>query len=120
MATGVSARASATRFGAPLATTDAEAALTLPDADAVLIATRHDTHSDYATQLTNRIITPLRLHNTFYLPDVSPPAVASRMVAGYYFNHDTASAGLAPLLGRDVRPFSISWTRAAGGMVRRR
>jgi D-alanyl-D-alanine carboxypeptidase len=75
------------------------------------------THSDYATQLANRIITPLRLHNTFYHPDVTPPAVASRMVAGYYFNHDTASAGLAPLLGRDVRPFSISWTRAAGGMV---
>jgi predicted dehydrogenase/threonine dehydrogenase-like Zn-dependent dehydrogenase len=48
-ATGVSARASAIRFGAPLATTDAERVLTSDDLDAVLIATRHDTHAGYAT-----------------------------------------------------------------------
>ncbi len=49
-ATGVSARASATRYGAPVASTDAETVLALPEADAVLIATRHDTHSDYAAR----------------------------------------------------------------------
>ena len=49
-ATGVSARASATRFGASLASTDAAAVLELPECDAVLIATRHDTHSAYAAR----------------------------------------------------------------------
>ncbi|MEA2411842.1 MAG: hypothetical protein QOC77_2403, partial [Thermoleophilaceae bacterium] len=47
-ATGISARASATRFGAQLATTDAEQVLTHPEVDAVVIATRHDTHAAYA------------------------------------------------------------------------
>jgi predicted dehydrogenase len=47
-ATGISARASATRFGASLASTDAEEVLTHPDIDAVVIATRHDTHAAHA------------------------------------------------------------------------
>lgn len=49
-ATGVSARASAERFGATLATTDAEAVLQSPNVDAVVVATRHDTHADYAAR----------------------------------------------------------------------
>jgi D-alanyl-D-alanine carboxypeptidase len=75
------------------------------------------THSDYATQLTTRIIQPLGLHNTFYNADLSPAAVIDRLVPGYYFNHDSTSPGLFPFLGRDVRTFSISWTRAAGGII---
>ncbi len=49
-ATGVSARASAQRFGAQLASTDPEAVLDNSDVDAVVIATRHDTHALYAAQ----------------------------------------------------------------------
>ncbi len=49
-ATGVSARASANRFGAALASTDANAVLEHPEVDAVLIATRHDSHSEYAAR----------------------------------------------------------------------
>src|SRR4051794_37310214 len=49
-ATGVSARSSATRFGAGIATTDAERVLSAPHVDAVIIATRHDTHADYAVR----------------------------------------------------------------------
>ncbi|MHB8658452.1 MAG: bi-domain-containing oxidoreductase [Solirubrobacteraceae bacterium] len=49
-ATGVSARASASRFGAALATTDATAVLEHADVDAVVIATRHNTHSDYSAR----------------------------------------------------------------------
>lgn len=47
-ATGVSARSTATQFGAPLATTDVNEVLESSDVDAVVIATRHDTHAEYA------------------------------------------------------------------------
>jgi len=47
-ATGVSARASAQRFSAALATTDADEVLRDADVDAVVIATRHDSHAEYA------------------------------------------------------------------------
>lgn len=49
-ATGVSARASALRFGAGLATTDPEEVIASPDVDAVLIATRHDSHAELAAR----------------------------------------------------------------------
>jgi predicted dehydrogenase/threonine dehydrogenase-like Zn-dependent dehydrogenase len=47
-ATGVSARASAKRFNARIATTSAEDVLRAPGLDGVVIATRHDTHAAYA------------------------------------------------------------------------
>lgn len=47
-ATGASARATAQRFGAPIAGTDPAAVLEDPAIDAVVIATRHDTHAGYA------------------------------------------------------------------------
>ncbi len=49
-ATGVSARASAKRFNARIATTTAEEVLRAPDLDGVVIATRHDTHAAYAAE----------------------------------------------------------------------
>lgn len=52
-ATGMSARSSAERFGARRATTDAEQVLGAEDVDAVVIATRHDTHADYVVTALN-------------------------------------------------------------------
>jgi predicted dehydrogenase/threonine dehydrogenase-like Zn-dependent dehydrogenase len=49
-ATGVSAQAAATRFGAGLATTDSQRILAGNEYDAVVIATRHDSHARYAEQ----------------------------------------------------------------------
>ncbi|MEA2272788.1 MAG: hypothetical protein QOI98_1496 [Solirubrobacteraceae bacterium] len=49
-ATGMSARASADRFGANLATTDVDELLADDTLDGVVIATRHDTHADYAAR----------------------------------------------------------------------
>lgn len=47
-ATGVSGKGAATRFGVPLATTDPLQVIGAEDIDAVVIATRHDTHAELA------------------------------------------------------------------------
>jgi D-alanyl-D-alanine carboxypeptidase len=75
------------------------------------------TGNSYATEVQNRIINALGLHNTYYDANIYPASVQSQMVSGYYNNSDTGSAGLAALLGRDVKPFSASWAQAAGGIV---
>ena len=49
-ATGPSAKFAADRVGAPMATTDADELFADEDIDAVVIATRHDTHAEYATR----------------------------------------------------------------------
>jgi predicted dehydrogenase len=49
-ATGPSGRATATRFGAAVAGTDPALVLEADDLDAVVIATRHDTHADYVVR----------------------------------------------------------------------
>ena len=49
-ASGLSARSTAARFGARLATTDATEIVNAPDNDAVVIATRHDSHFAYAVE----------------------------------------------------------------------
>jgi predicted dehydrogenase len=48
--TGASARGSAQRFGARLATTDAAEVMRSSEVDAIVIATRHDTHAEYAAE----------------------------------------------------------------------
>ena len=37
--------------------------------------------------------------------------------SGYFFSHDADNAGLAPLLGQDVRDDSVSWMQGAGAIV---
>jgi predicted dehydrogenase len=49
-ATGLSAQSAAQQFGAGRATTDPDEVLTADDVDAVVIATRHDSHADYAVR----------------------------------------------------------------------
>jgi D-alanyl-D-alanine carboxypeptidase len=70
----------------------------------------------YAAEVAS-VIEQAGLHQTFYAPSFYPPAIQERIVHGYYFNHDPGNQGLAPLLGKDVRSFSISWTQAAGGIA---
>jgi D-alanyl-D-alanine carboxypeptidase len=57
------------------------------------------------------------LHDTYYEPSFYPESVYSRLVDGYYFNDDPGNEGLASLLRKNVRSFSLSWTQAAGGIV---
>jgi D-alanyl-D-alanine carboxypeptidase len=70
------------------------------------------THGTFASQLTRRIITPLRLHSLCYAPYTCPVADAAQMPAGYFF-----MAGAPPLLGKPMPRLAITWTQAAGGIV---
>ncbi len=63
------------------------------------------THHSYASQLTSRIITPLRLHDLCYAPYTCPAADAARMPAGYF-----DMPGGPSLLGKAMPPLAITWT----------
>lgn len=61
-----------------------------------------------------RVIAAAGLKNTYYTSNVYPPAVAARVVPGYYENDD---AGLGRFIGKDVSGFSLSWAQGAGSIV---
>jgi D-alanyl-D-alanine carboxypeptidase len=76
------------------------------------------TGHSYTDELNRRILRAgLGLDNTYYEADAYPPSITDRMTAGYFFSHDADNAGLAPLLGRDMRGLSVSWMQGAGGIV---
>ena len=82
-----------------------------------MIIERATGHS-YDAELHQRLLSPrLGLADTFYAPSFYPPSVTSRMVSGYFYSRDPDNAPLAPLYGRDAKPFSLSWTQGAGGIV---
>jgi D-alanyl-D-alanine carboxypeptidase len=51
------------------------------------------THDSYASQLTQRIIDPLRLRSTCLAPDTCPPSDATRMPAGYLTRASPSATG---------------------------
>jgi D-alanyl-D-alanine carboxypeptidase len=71
------------------------------------------------------VIEPLGLHSTFYESGTYPEAVIRRLAHGYFENpactdyqpKDCEQSWNLPLIGRDVRAMSSSWTQAAGGAV---
>lgn len=67
------------------------------------------------TDLVRNLIGEAALQNAYYYPDVYPKVLRDRTVAGYFYNHDQRA--LAPLLGENVRDFSLSWGQAGGGIV---
>lgn len=75
------------------------------------------TGNSYATEIQNRIINALGLHSTYYNANIYPASVQDQMVSGYFNNNGPGNEELAPLLRRDVKPFSISWAQAAGAVV---
>ncbi len=71
----------------------------------------------YANQLDHRLLqSSIGLTSTFYAGERYPPALLHRTVPGYLFTR-ADDAALAPLFGQDVRDFSVSWVRAAGGII---
>jgi D-alanyl-D-alanine carboxypeptidase len=68
---------------------------------------------NFETEMAHLIATA-GLKNTFYTSHLYPPAVARRVVAGYYENDDV---GLKSFIGKDVSGYSLSWARGAGSIV---
>ncbi|WP_051131824.1 serine hydrolase domain-containing protein [Legionella tunisiensis] len=69
--------------------------------------------TSFKNLLSSKILTPLKLQNTFYpLPDY-PVEVLQRLVRGYSYNvYDNPE-----LLGKDVTENNLSWAGAAGALV---
>jgi D-alanyl-D-alanine carboxypeptidase len=84
---------------------------------AELIIERATGHS-YASELERRFLrSKIGLNDTYYSSTEYPRSVLNRTVSGYFFSHDPDNAGLAPLLGTDVRDDSVSWMQGAGAIV---
>ncbi|MGA8097546.1 MAG: serine hydrolase domain-containing protein [Candidatus Cybelea sp.] len=76
------------------------------------------THNTYTSELERRFLhSGLGLTSSYYSGTQYPASVLDRMVSGYFFSRDPDNAGLAPLLGTDVRPYSVSWMKSAGAIV---
>ena len=71
------------------------------------------THHSYASQLSRRIITPLRLATTCLAPYTCPASDAVRMPAGYFY----IAGGPPSLIGKAMPPLALTWAQAAGGIV---
>lgn len=70
-------------------------------------------NTPFQNLLSDKILTPLKLQNTFYpLPDY-PAEVLQRLVRGYSYNvYENPE-----LLGQDVTENNLSWAGAAGALV---
>jgi D-alanyl-D-alanine carboxypeptidase len=76
------------------------------------------TGNSYANELERRFLhSDIGLTSSYYAGTQYPASVLDRMVSGYFFSHDADNAGLAPLLGHDVRDYSVSWMKSAGAIV---
>jgi D-alanyl-D-alanine carboxypeptidase len=76
------------------------------------------THKSYSSQLESRFFhSDIGLTSTYYSATQYPSDVLDRLVSGYFFSHDADDAGLAPLLGTDVKDTTLSWMQAAGAIA---
>lgn len=71
----------------------------------------------YTDLLRDDVIAPTGIADLYYYPNIYPAALRARTVGGYFVNDEPDNAGLAPLLGKNQRDYSLSWTQAAGGIV---
>jgi D-alanyl-D-alanine carboxypeptidase len=77
-----------------------------------IVAARSESKS-YAAEIA-RIIASAGLKNTFYTSHLYAPAIAQRVVAGYYGQDDP---GFGKFIGKDMTGHSLSWARGAGAIV---
>ncbi len=76
------------------------------------------TGHSYSDELEHRFFRgSFGLDDTYYAAHEYPKDIRDRMTSGYYFSHDPDNAPLAPLLGQDMKDYSVSWMQGAGGIV---
>lgn len=75
------------------------------------------TGNSYESEIERRFLSDPKLADTFYRPSLYPSSLLDRMVSGYFFNTDPGNEPFKPFLGRDVKGFSLSWARGAGGII---
>ena len=73
------------------------------------------TGRSHADELQERLVEPLCLRDTHYREHLYPDSVTSRLPAGYSALDQIP--GLSGLVGRDVSRDTLSWGRAAGGII---
>lgn len=83
---------------------------------AEMIIERVTGHS-YQSEIERRFLSDPKLSNTYYEPSLYPASILQRTVSGYFFNTDPDNAPFKAFVGRDVRNFSLSWARGAGGII---
>jgi predicted dehydrogenase len=121
--TGVSARATAQRFDARLATTDPRALIEDDTLDAIVIATRHDTHAQYAQDALHAgkhvfVEKPLALNET-ELAGLEAAVAESERVLMVGFNRRFAplAVRMREALG-DRGPLMVAYRVNAGRLPR--
>lgn len=69
------------------------------------------------TDQVRDLISRTGIRDLYYYGDIYPASLQSRMVAGYFNNTGPGNDTLRPILGKDIRPFSMSWAQGAGAIV---
>jgi D-alanyl-D-alanine carboxypeptidase len=82
------------------------------------------TGKSYRDLVHELVIEPHGLYSTFYEAGTYPESVIKRLSHGYFENEacsdyqpDCKESWNLPIIGRDMREVSISWTQAAGGAI---
>lgn len=75
------------------------------------------TGQSYTDLVRSEVIAPTGIKDLYYYPDIYPANLRARTVEGYFYNPASDNAGLKPMLGMSQRDDSLSWARAAGGIV---
>jgi D-alanyl-D-alanine carboxypeptidase len=71
----------------------------------------------YTDLLRNAVIAAAGLSSTYFYESIYPGSLRKRTVDGYYYDTGSGAGGLKPLVGKNVRNYSLSWAQAAGGIV---
>jgi D-alanyl-D-alanine carboxypeptidase len=71
----------------------------------------------YTNVLRNDVIAEAGLNSTYFYANIYPVSLRKRTVDGYYYDTGPTAGGLKPIVGKNVRNYSLSWAQAAGGVV---
>jgi predicted dehydrogenase/threonine dehydrogenase-like Zn-dependent dehydrogenase len=121
-ATGPSARRTAERYGFAHCGTDAIEAATMPDADLVFIATRHDSHAEHAIRALEAgkavwLEKPAGL-TAGEVDAIADAASGKFLVVGYNRRFSSHARGIRAAFANRTGPLAIRYTVSAGAPPR--